>query len=604
MTKNVALVLLMFCFLKASEAQYNISGKVFNENKKPLHGVSVSAGDSISPGVTDSAGNYSFRFNSAPTSLSFSYVGYVPLTILLKDLPAVVTLYPGNELLPATLVRSFEKNSTLLNVPAAVTVLSKPDLERYGSESLVPAVNTVPGVKMDERSPGSYRLSIRGNILRSTFGVRNVKVYWNGIPFTDANGTTNINELALSNIDRIEILKGPSGSMYGSGTGGVVLLENDLTSVKTKNITARISGGSYGMFSSAVTFNHSDQKAGISVSLSHGQSDGYRQQSAMRRDAANFTGTFSRGTRNKLHTNIFYSDLYYETPGGLTMAELTKDPKQARPAAGSFQSATAQHAAIYLKTIYAGFAVETMLNERWRNTISVYGSNTDFKNPTIRNYEKNMQQGIGLRDVTQYKRGSFTVTAGGEYQYGITRSGTYGNRFGVADSLQFRDKTGSRQFNIFLQGDLSIAENFILNAGLSYNNFHLGYVRTSVTPFNKLNSDFRPALVPRVSVLKKIRKDLSIYAAASKGFSPPSIDEVRGGNDMFNGNLNAETAVNYEAGIKGYIIKNKLWIDGSVYYFTLRNTIVSRRDSAGGTIISMPGKRASMASKWQQDILP
>src|SRR5678815_1496519 len=99
---------------------------------------------------------------------------------------------------------------------------------------------------MDERSPGSYRLSIRGNLLRSPFGVRNVKIYWNGIPFTDANGNTYLNQIDFNNIGRMEIIKGPGGSMYGAGTGGVVLLSGAVAAAKENSLSLNVSAGSYG----------------------------------------------------------------------------------------------------------------------------------------------------------------------------------------------------------------------------------------------------------------------------------------------------------------------------------------------------------------------
>ena len=72
---------------------------------------------------------------------------------------------------------------------------------------------------MEERSPASYRMNIRGSTLRSPFGVRNVKVYLDDIPFTDAGGNTYLNQLSYYNFNSIEVLKGPGGSLYGAGTG-------------------------------------------------------------------------------------------------------------------------------------------------------------------------------------------------------------------------------------------------------------------------------------------------------------------------------------------------------------------------------------------------
>ncbi len=591
MKKNTGLTVILFLFMQVCCAQYIIKGTVKDEQQRPLQAVTIIVGKKLLTSVTDSAGNFSFPFSSANISLSFSHVGYesVMINIIGEKVPAI-TLVRSSLFLSETVVNAFERNSNIKNIPAAVTVLNRSSLERYGNESFVPAINTVPGVKMDERSPGSYRLSIRGNLLRSTFGVRNVKVYWNGIPFTDANGNTYFNELALSNIGKIEILKGPSGSMYGSGTGGVVLLKSDLVSTKEKNITLQTNTGSYGLFAVNASYNQSDKNSISTLSFSHQQADGYRTHTNMRRDAANFAGTYFISTKQNISANIFYADLYYQTPGALTQAEMLKDPRQARPAAGAFKSAETQKAAIYLKTWYAGFANEYRFNSRWNNTTAVYFNNTNFRNPAIRNYERKTEQGIGVRSVTKYKRKIFTGVFGAEYQYGFTNTSTYGNKLGEQDTLQYHDKIDSRQFNIFLQTDISLKEDLILNAGISYNNFHYGFLRMNKIPAIKERSNFTPQLVPRISLLKKIADRISIYAAVSKGYSPPSIDEVHAGDGNFNRLLNAETVVNYEAGIKGDIIKNKLSADISYYISGLKNTIVSRRDASGGDYFVNAGK--------------
>ncbi|MEP6749790.1 MAG: Plug domain-containing protein, partial [Bacteroidota bacterium] len=92
----------------------------------------------------------------------------------------------SSSLLETVTVKAFEQHKQLKEVSAAVVLINKAQLDRFSNISLVPAVNSVPGVRMEERSPGSYRINIRGSTLRSPFGVRNVKVYWNDIPFTDA----------------------------------------------------------------------------------------------------------------------------------------------------------------------------------------------------------------------------------------------------------------------------------------------------------------------------------------------------------------------------------------------------------------------------------
>ncbi len=605
MKKNTINTVIFLLCMHTCFAQYSITGKVTDEHQNPLQAVTITIGKNLMTTVSDSAGNYSFSFSSVSVSLTFTHIGYEPVVINIKDGKVqTAVLLRSNIFLSETVVNAFERNSNIRNIPAAVTVLNRAALDRYGNESFVPAINTVPGVKMDERSPGSYRLSIRGNLLRSTFGVRNVKVYWNGIPLTDANGNTYFNELAMSNTGKIEIIKGPSGSMYGAGTGGVVLLKSTLYPEEGKHISLQVTGGSFGLFSTNASYNRANKNSSSSLSFSHQQSDGYRKHTNLRRDVANFTGTYFISPKQNISANIFYNDLYYETPGALTKADLIKDPRQARPAAGIFPGAETNKAALFLKTWYAGVSNDLHFNNRWSNTTSIYLSNTVSKGPTIRNYERKTEQGIGMRSVTKYQRKIFTGTFGAEYQYSFTNTSTFGNRLGEIDTLQYHDEIDARLFNIFLQTDFSLFETLILNAGISYNNFYYGFARLSQLPFVKESSSFTPQLVPRVSLLKKIMKRYSVYAAVSKGYSPPSIDEVHAGDGNFNKQLNAETAINYEAGIKGDIIRNKLFVDISFYVFGLTNTIVNRRDASGGDYFVNAGKTRQQGFEAAVNYLP
>ena len=121
-------------------------------------------------------------------------------------------------------LRAFEQNRKASGTAAAVTIIESGNGDRYNKTSLVNGFNTITGVRMEERSPGSYRINIRGSSLRSPFGVRNVKVYWNDIPVTDPGGNTYFNQFAWNNFASIEIVKGPAGSIYGAGTGGLILM--------------------------------------------------------------------------------------------------------------------------------------------------------------------------------------------------------------------------------------------------------------------------------------------------------------------------------------------------------------------------------------------
>ena len=87
-------------------------------------------------------------------------------------------------------VRVFEQKKSTFSSPDAIAILNAQDLTRTNNTSFVTALNMQAGVRMEERSPGSYRMAIRGSALRAPFGVRNVKVYWNQMPLTDAGNNT------------------------------------------------------------------------------------------------------------------------------------------------------------------------------------------------------------------------------------------------------------------------------------------------------------------------------------------------------------------------------------------------------------------------------
>src|SRR5688500_9843246 len=134
------------------------------------------------------------------------------------------TVAPRTDTLESVIIRAFEQRRA--NGPVQVAFLRNFQADRGNKSSIVSGFNTIPGVRMEERSPGSYRINIRGSSLRSPFGVRNVKVYWNDLPVTDPGGNTYFNQFAFNNFSSMEIVKGPAGSLYGAGTGGLILLHS------------------------------------------------------------------------------------------------------------------------------------------------------------------------------------------------------------------------------------------------------------------------------------------------------------------------------------------------------------------------------------------
>ena len=153
--------------------------------------------------------------------LPFFFVLFISYTSSSQE-----TVTDSLQVLSEVMVRSFEQNRPLKNSTSAIRIIENNNGDRYNKLSLVNSFNSIAGVRMEERSPGSYRINIRGSSLRSPFGVRNVKVYYNDIPVTDPGGNTYFNQFAYNNFSSIEIFKGPASSLYGAGTGGLILVNN------------------------------------------------------------------------------------------------------------------------------------------------------------------------------------------------------------------------------------------------------------------------------------------------------------------------------------------------------------------------------------------
>jgi len=510
-------------------------------------------------------------------------------TIIFMALTITVTAQQNDDSIRATkpfevVVRAYEQNRPLLDVSAAVGRLGSNDLNRFNNTSFVQALNTLPGVKMEERSPGSYRVNIRGSSLRSPFGVRNVKVYYNGIPFTDPGGNTYLNQLGFYNVSSIEVIRGPGSSLYGAGTGGVMLLESK-TGEAANGITLDHSVGSYNLQNTNVNVGFGNEQYSSSVNYQHQTSNGYRAQSELERNILAYNAVLQLN-KNQLTAHFLYSDLYYQTPGALTQAEYNTNPRAARPRAGAAPGAAEARAAIYLKTFMAGTSYKQVFNDQWQHTTTLYGAFAELKNPAIRNYGRNVEPHYGGRTLLQFtngegRRSSINWHIGAELQKGINTVQVFNNRAGKPDSLLTNDEINNSQFFVFTQASWQIGS-WIFTGGLSLNETKLNLARTTNRPSTNYSRKFNNELAPRLAILNKLSENISLFGSFSRGFSPPTIGELSPSGSAINIGLNAETGNSFEAGIRGNTLKGRLAWEATAFHFNLQNTIVQRRDAFGG----------------------
>ncbi len=472
--------------------------------------------------------------------------------------------------LKEVIVHSFEKKRNVLSNPDAIQLIDSLQLKFNSNASFVPILNSTAGVKMEERSPGSYRLAIRGSSLRAPFGVRNIKIYWNQIPLTDAGNNTYFQLFEPDLFGQAIVSKGPSGGLYGAGTGGTLLLNSPIfTANRYSNQHIYNSLGGYKQIWDLQIGKSSQQQHRLFGSYYNQK--GYREQSDVEKTFIHYQYHRNFGTAGSIDFMTYYGNLRYQTPGGLTLAQYMANPKQARPAAGAFKSAIDQKATFYLESFQAALAIANQWNEHWAYRWSAGFQQNDIKNPTIRNYEIRNEPNFNSRGVIQFQQvgnwGKFSSDVGYEVLAGTFNSQTYQNNLGEKGNLQIEQNAKVQQYTFFAQGDLQTKNNWNVTISGSINQLITG-IHTTETIFS-----------PRISVVKKINAHHYVVGKIAHGFSPPSISEIRPSTSVLNPDLKAEKGWNHEISYRGQYAKFN-W-DASAYWFELEETISLRRTADG-----------------------
>jgi len=528
--------------------------------------------------------------------------------------------------LNAVVVKGFESNKSLINTPASISLLSKATLNASSAFSMLPALNTSSGVRMEERSPGSYRLSIRGSLLRSPFGIRNVKVYYDDFILTDAGGNTYMNLLDIHSINGLELIKGPAGSVYGAGTGGAVLL-NGFGALKDSNdLKLRLLGGSFGTLNQSLQYQHQSKNIQLNVGQGHFQSNGFRVQSKMRKDNVQLNMRIKSNEQISTDFILFYSNLFYQTPGGLTFAQFNADPRQSRPATATLPSVVDQKTAIYNKSAFIGFSNTYKINSRWKTVGSVTNGLTQFKNPFITNYEKRREFNLGFRSKIVYENNlpiPVQWVSGFEIQRGEYAIDSSGNIKGAPDGNKVSDEVIARQQFAFTQLNIQPLRFLQIQSGLSINRFFYSIQRTTGAPANGIKKlDFNRQLLPRIALLAAPGAGISLYGQLSKGYSSPSIAEIRPSAGGVYSGLQAEYGWSKEIGLKLSAWRNKLYMQAALFQFDLRDAIVRRVNNIGAeyfvnegdvqqkgieieyqyNLVNLPRQKFFKSLKWSQAI--
>lgn len=476
-------------------------------------------------------------------------------------------------------IDAYKKPTAFITSTKSVSVVSGNLLNQNPPERMLESINHISGARMEERSPGSYRISLRGSTLRSPFGVRNVKVYLDDFIFSDASGNTYFNVISPGLITRMEIYKGPESGDYGAVTGGTLLLK---TSDSDKT-SAQLAVGSYGTFNQSFDFSKQFGKHFVEVFQNYYQTDSYREQSKTQRKQIFVKDHFRYSEKGLLKGMILYSDLDYQTPGGLTLEQMQMDRKQARPATKTLPGAEEQNAGIRNKMVLAGLSDEYRFSSDFSHFILVQGSYVDFENPFITNFENRFEKNFALRTHFNYEKNWQHVSLA--YRFGFEGGindiiiKNFDNNKELEGNLQNFDKIKNTSGFYFISQKLNIDEKLFTDISLSLNSNSYDWERFFPRSENgKIH--FKNQWLPNFGLSYLLAKGFSVRAKVGKGNSAPTNEEIRASDRQFNAQLKPEYGWNKEFGIRKQF-GSAVFVEGNYFDFRMKDAIVRRQNDAG-----------------------
>jgi len=487
-------------------------------------------------------------------------------------------------------IDAYKKATPFITSTKSVSVVSENLMNQSTPERMLESVNQIAGARMEERSPGSYRIALRGSTLRSPFGVRNVKVYLDDFILTDASGNTYFNVISPELIEKMEIYKGPESGDFGAVTGGTVLLQT----TASDHLSANLSIGSYGTFSQSFNFSKKVGKHFVEVFQNYYRTDSYREQSAVQRKQIFLKDHYQYSEKASLKAMLLYTDLDYETPGGLTLEQMQADRKQARPATAALPGAKEQDAGIRNKMILAGLSHEFKISPEFSHFILVQGSYVDFENPFITNFENRFEKNFALRTHLNYEksRNGFYLAYRLGFEGGMNdiTVKNFDNNKGTEGDPQNFDQLKNVSGFYFLSQKLNIGEKLFTDISVSLNSNSYQWERRYPQVENG-DVRFKNQWLPNFGVTYVFEKGFSVRGKIGKGNSAPTNEEIRSSNQEFNTDLSPEYGWNKEIGLRKQF-GNFIFLEGSYFDFRMKDAIVRRQNEAGQEYFVNQGETA------------
>jgi len=550
-------------------------------------------------------------------------VGHWAVHGLLASFPAgAAWAQEAEPLLPAVVVTGTRLDTTVLDTPASVNVVEGAAMRlNQPGINLSEGLAGVPGLQIQNRQNYAQDLQIssRGFGARSTFGVRGVRLYVDGIPATMPDGQGQTSNIDIGSIGHVEVLRGPFSALYGNSSGGVIQVFTEDGAAPPSLATSGW-GGSYGTWRYGARANGAAGALDYVLDLTRFTTDGYRDHSAARKNLGNAKLGLQLDDASRLTIVANSVDLKAQDPLGLTYQQFQDDPRAA-PLARQYDTRKTvrqtQGGAVYERQVDGRNTLRVMVYYGQRDTTQYQaippaaqmaptqaGGVIDLK----RQYG-----GADLRWTSEQTMAGRPLTLIGGFSYDSMREDRKGyqnytgegasRQLGVQGALR-RDETNTvYNADPYLQASWQVTERWTLDAGLRYSTVGFDSNDHYIAAGNVDDSGdarYRKAL-PVAAVRYAPNPDLSFYASYGRGFETPTLNEISyrpGGQPGLNFGLAPALSTNLEAGVKANLAGGLL--TAAVFHTGTDDEIVSAGSSGGRTTYQNAGRtrRDGMELGW------
>jgi iron complex outermembrane receptor protein len=486
--------------------------------------------------------------------------------------------------------------------------IRKGQLQVNISESLM----TVPGVSAESRQnyAQDVQLSVRGFGARSSFGVRGVRLYADGIPGTMPDGQGQFSQFDLGSADRMEVLRGPFSALYGNSSGGVI-------SIFTEDAPPGyyLDGSAlYGTFNTeryALKTMGNDGTLNYVIDAAHFQTDGYRFHSHAERDNFNskLRVPLSASSTLTVIANVVETP-FVQDPLGLTSAQLAANPRQAGTGALPYNTRKSldqeQLGAIYEDKLSAADTLSTTLYTGHRATTQFQAipQATEEKDPLYPGGVIALDRSFWgvdthLSDLREVGGTALQVVGGFDYDdLEESRQGYLnyvGDELGVPGTVRRDEANHVYDVAEYLQAQWDPDALFRVTAGVRNNLVEVSsndHLPGTTVPHSSVRYT---AVTPVAGAILHATPSLNLYASYGKGFETPTLNDLayRSSNGSLPGlniGLQPARSNNYEVGIKAG--KGAIRADLAAFYIATRDELAVLQNFNGRSVEQNIGETA------------